>query len=52
VGKGFDFVKQDINISLTFLNMSGLSPDNTNSLYIQAPYPFHHRFEGKIVYVH
>jgi hypothetical protein len=46
VGKGFDFGKQDINISLTFLNGSGLGPDNTNSLYIQSPYLFHHQSWG------
>jgi len=31
VGKGFDFGKQDINISLTFLNVSGLGLDTTRN---------------------
>ena len=29
MGKGFDFGKQDINISLTFLNVLGLGSDTT-----------------------
>jgi hypothetical protein len=31
VGKGFDFGKQDINISSTFLNVSGLGLDTTRN---------------------